>query len=138
MNGAAVGQLPEQPNLELLQQQLMHGMQMLQEAQPALQKLLGPDLLTAHSSRAASTAEEARAMQPYGTSSSRKSPDVRSSVRTTATLAEQLMCVAADECKLLGQLAQQVDRLSDLHLYANSMQVQLAHMKQSNCMSPGL
>lgn len=127
LNGAALGQLPEKPDLELLQQKLMHGMQQLQEVQPALQKLLGPDLLAAQVSNTTAAAAEKQSAQAY----SSRQWEVRNSVRATAGLAEQLMGVAAEECSLLNELAHQVDRLADLHLYANSMDVQLIQKREA-------
>lgn len=125
-NGAAVGPHLEQPDLDLLQLQLVHGMQLMDEAKPALQQLLGPDLLAAQTRGIADTAGSSKQQSHSG-----RAADTCSSVRATASLAEQLMCVATEESSLLGELAKRLDRLSDLHLYANSMQIQLAHMKQA-------
>jgi hypothetical protein len=152
LNGASVGHHPEAPDLDLLQRQLVHGMQLLQEVQPALQQLLGPDLAAIHSSSSGSSTTatgaaaastlggqqgpEAAAAGQQSSAASSQQPrhglqHAQNSIKTTAVLAEQLMSVASKECSLLGQLAQQLSQLSDLHLYANSMQVQLEQMKQA-------
>lgn len=146
LNGAAVGHHPEAPDLEVLQRQLVHGMQMLQEVQPALQQLLGPDLAANSSSSkgaAAGAFPELAAGaggQPNSSSCSthKQQPGVlQNSIKTTAALAEQLISVATEECSLLQLLAQQLAQLSDLHLYANSMQVQLVQMKEAAEALPG-
>lgn len=125
LNGASLGQHTDQPDLQLLQHQLVHGMRLLQEVQPALQQLLGPDLLAAQSSDGIYDVSKPTAQLNV----SNGQCDIRHSVSTTALLAEQLMSIAAEECCLLRQLAQQAECLSDLHLYANSMQVQLSQMQ---------
>jgi hypothetical protein len=160
LNGASVGHHPEAPDLELLQRQLVHGMQLLHQVQPALQQLLGPDLAAIHSSSGSSSSSCAAAAGPSG---SQQGPEAsaggqassssscaaaqkarqglqhaQNSIKTTAALAEQLMCVASEECSLLGQLTQQLSQLSDLHLYANSMQVQLEQMKQAVTVQGGI
>jgi hypothetical protein len=146
LNGASVGHHPEAPDLELLQRQLVHGMQLLHQVQPALQQLLGPDLAAIQSSSSSGAAAagpsgsqlgpEAGAGGQHSSCAASQKPrqglqHAQNSIRTTAALAEQLMSVASEECSLLGQLAQQLSQLSDLHLYANSMQVQLEQMKQA-------
>ncbi|KAF6260463.1 hypothetical protein COO60DRAFT_892528 [Scenedesmus sp. NREL 46B-D3] len=159
LNGASVGHHLEAPDLELLQRQLVHGMQLLQEVQPALQQLLGADLDTVSSKRRNSDthAAAAAAVGPSGTQQGAEAASggqqsisaftqqphqgrqhAQSSIKTTAALAEQLMSAASEECSLLGQLAQQLSQLSDLHLYANSMQVQLEQMKQAAVVQRGI
>ncbi|KAF6260504.1 hypothetical protein COO60DRAFT_1459673 [Scenedesmus sp. NREL 46B-D3] len=159
LNGASVGHHLEAPDLELLQRQLVHGMQLLQEVQPALQQLLGADLDTVSSKRRNSdtNAAAAAAVGPSGTQQGAEAASggqqsisaftqqphqgrqhAQSSIKTTAALAEQLMSAASEECSLLGQLAQQLSQLSDLHLYANSMQVQLEQMKQAAVVQRGI
>jgi hypothetical protein len=148
LNGASVGHHPEAPDLELLQRQLVHGMQLLHQVQPALQQLLGPDLAaiqsrSSNSSGAAAAGLSGSQLGPEASAGGQQSScavsqkprqglqHAQNSIRTTAALAEQLMSVASEECSLLGQLEQQLAQLSDLHLYANSMQVQLEQMKQA-------
>jgi hypothetical protein len=140
LNGAAVGSLLEQPDLDLLQRQLARGVALMDQAQPALQKLLGPDIApndtsdrcgSSSSQRTPAAAEEQKHQAGLPLASYN-----RSSIKTTAALAQQLMSVAAEECHLLMELAQQLSQLSDMHLYANSMKIQLLHMQQH--LNPGL
>jgi hypothetical protein len=158
LNAASVGHHPEAPDLDLLQRQLVHGMQLLQEVQPALQQLLGPDLAAVHSSSSSSRGTAAAGPGGAALPGSKQGHEVaaagqqgavntqkprglqhaQNSIKTTAALAEQLMSVASEECSLLGQLAQQLSQLSDLHLYANSMQVQLEQMKQAASLQGGI
>eukprot|EP00775_Hariotina_reticulata_P008360 gene8360-8544_t len=143
LNGAAVGPLPEQPDLELLHRQLARGVALMDQAQPALQKLLGPDLAPNAASGIQKSSNGSSSSQQTATGTEqqkqRTGPPLgysRSSIKTTATLAQQLMGVAAEECSLLMELAKQLSQLSDLHLYANSMKIQLLHMQEH--LSPGL
>ena len=141
LNGATVGHNPDQPDLQALQRQLQQGMQLLTELRPALQLLVTGD--AASSSASSSSAvfgpstgvgagsqgavSGAQAVQP--------APQEHlhpKGIKDTAALSRELMMVAEEECGLLQQLSQQLAELSDLQLYANSMQVQLLHMKEAD------
>jgi hypothetical protein len=121
LNGATVGHDPEQPDLQALQRQLQHGMQLLAELQPAVQLLMTGDPPSNSSLSAATRAA--------GSSSS----DVHlhpKGIKDTAALSRDLMKVADEECLLLQQITQQLEELSELQLYVNSMHVQLQVMRQ--------
>jgi len=139
LNGAAVGHNPEQPDLQALQRQLQHGMQLLGELQPALQLLMTGD--ASSSSSNSSAAGLAAGFRPARLNDSSSSRGVQGTgaaqehlhpkgIGDTAALARDLLQVADEECVLLQQLTQQLAELSDLQLYVNSMQVQLQLMKQ--------
>lgn len=120
LNGVSVGQDPQQPDLQALQRQLQQGVQLMDELQPAMQLLLTGD--------PAAGPNVAGDGVGSGSQQSGSQPHPRG-VKDTARLTEELMAVAAEECGLLQQLSHQLADLSDLHLYANSMQVQLLHMQ---------
>jgi hypothetical protein len=117
LNGASVGANPEQPDLQALQRQLQQGVQLLSELQPAMQLLLTGDPAASNSSRQAGAAQQQHHGHPP------------KGVNGTAQLTQELLQVAGEECDLLQQLSQQLAELSDLHLYTNSMQVQLLHLE---------
>lgn len=138
LNGAAVGHNPEQPDLQALQRQLQHGMQLLGELQPALQLLMTGDASSSSSNSSAVglaagfrparlTDTSSRGAQGTGAAQEHLHPK---GIGDTAALARDLLQVADEECVLLQQLTQQLAELSDLQLYVNSMQVQLQLMKQ--------
>lgn len=129
------------PDLQALQRQLQQGMQLFGELQPAMQLLL-----TGNTPSTSNTAEPVLAAVVTSSSGLSRPSDAAAGasgsqqqqqhhvhpkgIRDTALLAQDLMAVAAEECSLLQQLSQQVAELSDLHTYANSMHVQLLHLRQ--------
>jgi hypothetical protein len=123
LNGATVGHDPEQPDLQALQRQLQHGMQLLAELQPAVQLLMTgdpPSTISSSSSaahRSAASSSSDVHLHPKG-------------IKDTAALSRDLMKVADEECLLLQQITQQLEELSELQLYVNSMHVQLQVMRQ--------
>lgn len=123
LNGATVGHDPEQPDLQALQRQLQHGMQLLAELQPAVQLLMTGDPPSTSSSSSSAAHRSA------GSSSS----DVHlhpKGIKDTAALSRDLLKVADEECLLLQQITQQLEELSELQLYVNSMHVQMQVMRQ--------
>lgn len=127
MNGATVGHDPEQPDLQALQRQLQHGMQLLAELQPAMQLLMSGEVSSSSSSNGSSGVA-----LPCSIRSSASEVHLHpKGIKDTAALSRELMKVADEECVLLQQLTQQLAELSDLQLYVNSMQVQLQLMNQS-------
>jgi hypothetical protein len=132
LNGATVGHNPEQPDLQALQRQLQHGMQLLAELQPAVQLLMtGESSTTSTSSNCGSTTTAVCALPGSVRASTSEVHLHPKGIKDTAALSRELMTVADEECVLLQQLTQQLAELSDLQLYVNSMQVQLRLMNQS-------
>lgn len=132
LGGATVGGTAEAPDLELLQQRLAQGVALMEELGPAVAKLLGPAATEqdSSSSNERSSSGGAASQQQQQGGGDAAAQHAQRGIRATASLAEQLMAVAAEECGLLQQLGQQLGQLSDLRLYADSMQVQLAQMQQ--------
>lgn len=131
LNGATVGHNPEQPDLQALQRQLQHGMQLLAELQPAVQLLMTGESSTTSSSSNGGSASTAVCALPGSVRSSASEVHLHpKGIKDTAALSRELMTVADEECVLLQRLAQQLAELSDLQLYVNSMQVQLRLMNQ--------
>lgn len=131
LNGATVGHNPEQPDLQALQRQLQHGMQLLAELQPAVQLLMTGESSTITSSSNGGSASTAVCALPGSVRSSASEMHLHpKGIKDTAALSRELMTVADEECVLLQRLAQQLAELSDLQLYVNSMQVQLRLMNQ--------
>lgn len=128
LNGATVGHNPEQPDLQALQRQLQHGMQLLAELQPAVQLLISGESCTTSTSSSNSATTAACGLPRSVRASASEVHLHPKGVKDTAALSRELMTVADEECVLLQQLTQQLAELSDLQLYVNSMQVQLRLM----------
>ena len=131
LRGASIGPDAAAPDLPALQRQLAYGLSVLQSAGPALAALLGPTAF----SRAVAQGQAGAA--PTTTTSNTNTtitavgdvPDVAAGgVGVTAALAAQLLAVAGEECALLRELGASLGGLADLTLYANSLEVQSAHM----------